>query len=463
MKAKRLLLLAMIFLPMVAGAAVEVGGIWYNLIPKGKVATVVSNPYGNYSGKVVIPATFTYNEVDYSVKSIGDEAFNWCSDLTSVTIPNSVTTIGDKAFANCSSLTSAALPSSVTSIGGEAFAECASLTSVTIPSGVTSIPGGAFRGCKSLTSVTIPNSVTLIGSSAFDGCSGLTSVTIPNSVTYLDGFGDCSGLTSITIPNSVTTIGEYAFSGCSGLTSLTIGNGITEIGKCTFRYCSSLTSVTIPNNVESIGISAFSGCSGLTSVTIGSGVSFVGSHAFDGSPELTDVYCWAENVPKMRDFRGDDCTDAFDGSLIEYATLHVPVKSINAYEAVEPWKSFMEIKPLASGGQEVQKCATPTIAFRNGKLTFSCKTEGVEFVSQLTADDAGKHYSNEVVMDGKYTVKVYATKAGWENSDEAKLEFSLGNGGKTCDVNGDGVVDVADIATIISEMAASARQQDIGD
>ena len=221
--------------------------------------------------------------------------------------------------------------------------------------------------------------------------------------------------------------------------------------------------MTIPNSVESIGIGAFSDCSSLTSVTIGSGVRVIGSTAFGSCPELTDVYCWAENVPEMRDFRGDECTDAFDGSFIEYATLHVPVKSIDAYMEVEPWKSFKEMKPLASGGQQVQKCATPTIAFRNGKLTFSCKTDGVEFVSQLSADDAGKHYSNEVMMDGKFIVKVYATKAGWENSDVATLEFSLGSGGKTCDVNGDGTVDVADIATIISEMAAQARQQEIED
>ena len=166
----------------------------------------------------------------------------------------------------------------------------------------------------------------------------------------------------------------------------------------------------------------------------------------------------------MRNSNGESgATDAFQGSDIEYATLHVPAASIDAYKAVEPWKSFMEIKPLAGGEQQVQKCATPTIAFRNGKLTFSCKTEGVEFVSEVTADDAGKHYSNEVVMGGKYKVTVYATKVGWENSDVATLEFSLGSGGKSCDVNKDGTVDVADIATLISVMAAEARLQEIED
>ncbi len=137
---------------MVAGAddAMEVGGIWYNLKPKGKVATVVSNPYGNYSGKVVIPATFTYNEVDYSVASIGSYAFYDCSDLTSVTIPNSVKSIGEAAFQKCLGLTSVSIPNSVTSIGKYAFDSCSGLSSFVIPNGITSIEGMTFSGCSGL-------------------------------------------------------------------------------------------------------------------------------------------------------------------------------------------------------------------------------------------------------------------------------------------------------------------------
>ncbi len=72
---------------------------------------------------------------------------------------------------------------SVTSIGAWAFNGCTGLTSITIPDGVTSIGGYAFSGCTGLTSVTIPDSVTSIGDSAFYGCTGLTSITIPDSVT----------------------------------------------------------------------------------------------------------------------------------------------------------------------------------------------------------------------------------------------------------------------------------------
>ena len=110
----------------------------------------------------------------------------------------------------------------VTSIAGQAFNSCSNLTSVTIGNSVTSIGSSAFEDCTSLTSITIPDSVTSIGNYAFRGCISLTSVTIGNSVTSIGSstFTYCIGLTSVTIGNSVTSIGNYAFEDCSNLKQL---------------------------------------------------------------------------------------------------------------------------------------------------------------------------------------------------------------------------------------------------
>ncbi len=190
----------------------------------------------NTEETLVIPATVTINGTEYSVTSIGENAFENCVSLQSVTIPESVTSIGNYAFSDCSSLQSVTIPNSVTSIGNSAFDGCSSLQSVTIPNSVTGIGDYAFYSCSSLQSVTIPNSVTSIGNCAFSGCSSLQSVTIPNSVTSIRNFAfwGCSNLQSVTIPNSVTNIGEEAFQYCKKLQSVVI-NGNPKIGRKAFE------------------------------------------------------------------------------------------------------------------------------------------------------------------------------------------------------------------------------------
>ena len=200
--------------------------------------------------------------------------------------------------------------------------------------------------------------------------------------------------------------------------------------------------------MTSIGSWAFDWCSRLTTVTIGSGVKSLGSQVFASCKSLTDVYCWAETVPAMKDDRGNSVTDAFQDTYFKYATLHVPMASIDAYKAVEPWKSFGKIVGLV----ETPKCTTPTIALIDGKLQFSCETEDVEFVYDIKTTYSVHGVGSEVLPVCKCTVTVYATRQDYD-SDTATLEFTLGAGGEVCDTNKDGVVDVADIATIIDKMA----------
>ena len=196
-------------------------GFKYKLDTEAKTAELAK--FRRSQTEVVIPENVTYNDVTYSVTSLGDECFNGCSSLTSIDIPSSVTSLGDYCFYECSSLTSIDIPSSVTSLGKYCFYYCSSLTSVTIPSSVTSLGDNCFSYCSSLTSVTIPSSVTSLGDNCFTLCSSLTSVTIPSSVTSLGRscFDGCSSLASIDIPSSVTSLGDACFWNCSSLKTVT--------------------------------------------------------------------------------------------------------------------------------------------------------------------------------------------------------------------------------------------------
>ena len=236
-------------------------------------------------------------DIPTGVTSIGANAFNSASALTSLTIPNSVTSIGIQAFVYASSLTSLTIPNSVTSIGISAFYGATSLASLTIGNGVTSIGAYAFFHASTLTTVVIPNSVTSIGANAFNGASAMTSLTLGSSVTSIGNtaFYGPSSLISLTIPNSVTSIGGSAFSGATSLTSLTIGNSVTSIGAYAFYDASRLTTVVIPNSVISIDNGAFNSASALTSLIIGNSVTSIGEYTFYGTNLLLS-YSYCDNL-----------------------------------------------------------------------------------------------------------------------------------------------------------------------
>ena len=295
-------------------------------------ANMLSNEYDAEAGRGVI--TF-----DDAVRSIGDNAFYWRTDLTSISIPNFVTSIGTNAFSYCSALTSVSIPGSVTRIGDYAFFECQNLASISIPCSVRNIGENAFESCSSLTSVNIPNSVATIGKWAFHGCSGLTSVTLPDNVTSIEAhtFEACSKLTSITIPNSVTSILGYAFYRCSGLISVTIPSSVTSIGERAFQYCSGLASVTIPSSVPIIGESTFEGCSGLTSFTIPGGVTKIALQALKDCSGLAYMVVLPTNPPTLG-------SNVFS-NVSKNIPVFVPNVEIYASLAVpSPWGGFTNIQ-----------------------------------------------------------------------------------------------------------------------
>ena len=301
----------------------------------------------------------------------------------------------------------------MTSISHYAFFRCSGLTTVIIPNSVSLIREYAFSKCIGLTSVTIPNSVTSIRQAAFSECSGLTSVTIPSSVTSIDeeAFSGCSSLTSVIIPNSVKSINKKAFRGCIGLTSVTIPSSVISIGESAFSECSGLISVTIPNSITIISSQAFNGCTNLSTIELGKSVKTIANGAFANCENISDVFCLAKDVPSTH-------PDAFNGSYIDFATLHVPAASVYSYEAAEPWKNFQSIVSTEGGETpETLKCETPTISYKNGKLTFNCATDGAECVTSISDADIKTHYGNEITLTATYNISVYATKTGYDNSD----------------------------------------------
>ena len=207
-----------------AANGTKIGNFYYLLDNATLTATVTwgggqsSSGTPGYSGSITIPSEVSNDSKTYCVTSIGTNAFNGCSGLTSLTIPEGVTSIGTNAFYGCYGLTSITIPNGVTSIGTNAFSGCSGLTSITIPSSVTSIGDYAFYGCSKLTSITIPEGVTSIGTNAFHGCSGLTSITIPSSVTSIgtSAFSDCSNLESLVVlPATPPSVGTNAFNNVS--------------------------------------------------------------------------------------------------------------------------------------------------------------------------------------------------------------------------------------------------------
>ena len=300
----------------------EIDGIYYEIVSFDDWTCRIVSGDVVYTGDIVIPNEVTYNGRTLKVTEIGDDAFNGCADLKTLSIEDGTETLSlgssngtNALFSDCSLetlyvgrnlsyetiyspfyeeeslLAKVTIGPYVTEIGDYMFYGCTGLTEVTIPSSVVEIGEYAFSGCTGLSNITIPNSVTSIGRDVFYRCTGLINVTIPNSVTSIgkSAFCDCTSLIDVTIPNSVTSIGEGAFHGCTSLIDVTIPNSVKSMGAGVFWNCTSLTSMTIPNSVGIINDYMFRGCTSLTDVIIGSSVDYIGAGAFLGCSSLASI------------------------------------------------------------------------------------------------------------------------------------------------------------------------------
>ena len=441
-------------LNVMGDAEVIVDGIKYNIVSETRTASVIAN---NYSGNVVIPSSFTSDGVEYSVTRIYEEAFQDCTNLTSITIPKNITSIGHGAFSGCYNLTSVNITdlaawcnisiadNSPLYYAHHLYLNGQEIEDLVIPNNVIRIGECAFQQCSSLKSVTIPNSVTSIGEEAFYGCTGLEKVNITDLAAwcnisiadnsplyyahhlYLNGqeiedlvipnnvirigecaFQQCSSLKSVTIPNSVTSIGNLAFSGCSSLTSVTIPNGVTTIEDGVFSGCSSLTSINIPNGVTSIGYGAFQECTGLEYVIIPKSVSSIGQDAFFLCSNIRLVYCFATQVPNT--------SSSSFGDYVESATLCVPDSSIDKYRSVSPWNNFGVI-------------SITLFDFEKDGINYKINSDGTSVTVEHSNYYSGtvEIPSNVIFDDIKYNVTAIGKYAFWHCNGLTSVTIGSGS------------------------------------
>jgi len=287
-----------------------------------------------------------------SVKTVGKNAFQECTVLSSLTVPESVEVMEEGAFDGCydvkvriSDLAHwmqtgfADETANPLTEGGSLYLNGTLIEDLVIPEGTATIGDYAFTGMKCSGSVTIPASVTAVGTGAFNlGYNGtqkinitdlsawmkirfasatsnpmvrggdlyvngkvLTELTVPAGITAVGdyAFSDCDTLTRVVIPDRVTSIGKNAFWDCDALADISVPDSVTLIDDGAFERCSVLTDIHIPKNLKTVNAYVFSECSALTSVTLPETVTAIGDCAFYQCSTLASV-----NIPKAVTYIG---------------------------------------------------------------------------------------------------------------------------------------------------------------
>ena len=348
----------------------------------------------------------------------------------------------------------------VTSIGSWAFEHCSKLTSITIPDSITRIDKFAFNATPWFKAKQKENPLVIVSNILIDGttCSG--DVVIPASVASISAYAfcNCSGLTSVTIPNSVTSIGEYAFESCSSLNPIVIPDSVTSIGDHAFYYCQSLISITIPDSVISIGISAFKGCLNLTEILVDKNNQYyVSINGVLFNKDKTEIYAYPKMKTETKYSIPDSVTSIADGAFYGCSNLS-SITIPNGVKSIEDWafigcsglKSIFIPNSVESIGKNTFLGFHGTIYGCEGSYAQTYAEEkGIEFgaIGLLgDVDDDGAVNSS----DASLVLREYALIATGEApafSESQKI---------AADVNADSVVDSSDASTILAYYAYTA-------
>lgn len=228
---------------------------------------IVTGVLASAAGDLVVPAMLG----GYVVGGAGRGAFQ---DLTNVT---SVSFAGG---------------ANVTNLGPQAFQGCTALTNVALPEGLKTLSPGLFYGCTALKSATIPSGVTNVGDAAFAECRQLASATLPGGLTGLgpSPFLNCRSLGAIAVPAGIASVPEQFCYECRSLATADLPAGATQIGRAAFFNCFGLTGLTLAGALDAVGAQAFAGCVGLEKLTFKGGVDSLGAEVFWNCPALAGVY-----------------------------------------------------------------------------------------------------------------------------------------------------------------------------
>lgn len=251
-----------------------------------------------------------------TVVEIGDNAFSG-SKIYAIRIPDGVETIGKAAFDRCSDLESISLPNSLTKMQDRLMADCGKLRFCTIPESVIEMEGNIFLGCKSLETLTLPHKLSTIGDQIikgtqiekivvpksvnkiytyyynditygpFSGCETLNTVEFEDGIEVIpDSVCRNSRVRQVIIPESVTTIENYAFAS-SQVESVEIPYGVRKIKDSVFQHCGELTEVKLPESLQAIGSGAFRYCRKLEAVDMKGPVAAVEDETFFCCEKMT--------------------------------------------------------------------------------------------------------------------------------------------------------------------------------
>ena len=343
------------------------GAKYMNLYKEGwvtyndKTKTIVIKCDKEATGEMILPE---------GVKTITENAFEGCDNITKVALPNSLKIIEDLAFLECSELKNITIPQNVEYIGIGAFltaeVEEEEIEVVANCKFTDIIVNSANPYYASIDGVLYDKDIkTLVQYPA--GKEGV--FTIPNTVDsiaiYACQFGKFSELT---IPGTIKAISEYAFGGCKA-SSILMEEGVVEVKEGAFAGCMKLTDITLPNSLEKIGYGAFEGSLRLKSVTLGNKISYIDEYAFNiDLNTCISFLCFAEKVPECgenfinvgylaQDEDGELYYEEADPSNL---IIRVPSASIKAYQKDENWGQYT-IMPLGATPVEVESVeVTPT-------------------------------------------------------------------------------------------------------